>query len=66
MYPSRTPRDVSSVLLIVPSLLSSRMFLMDLLAIFKRLQFFVHPPDVHWTAQDPAQAVLHAEGAVEH
>jgi len=66
MYPSRMPRDVSSVLLIVPSLLSSRMFLMDLLAIFKRLQLLVHPPDVHWTAQDPVQAVLHEAGAVLH
>ena len=39
---------------------------MDLLAMFKRLQLLVHPPDVHWTVQDPVQAVLQAEGAVEH
>jgi hypothetical protein len=62
MYPSLTPRLVSSVLLIVPSLLSSRMLVMDRLAMFNRLQSFVHPPDVHETEQEAVvHGVLQAE-----
>jgi len=65
MYPSRTPRLVSSVLVIVPSLLSSRMLAMDRLAMFNRLQFFVQPPDVHETLQEAvvqgtSQLLVHA------
>jgi len=65
MYPSRTPRLVSSVLLIVLSLLSSRMLAMARLAIAMRLQFCVQPPEVHETLQDPVvQGML--QGAVVH
>ena len=65
MYPSLTPRLVSSVLLITLSLLSSRILKMDRLAIARRLQFFVQPPEVHCTEQE---AVVHVvlQGAFEH
>jgi len=56
MYPNLTPRLVSSEVLIVPSLLSSRMLKTDLLAMASRLQFFVQPPDVQGVEQ---AAVVH-------